>query len=203
MGCLPSTARQCLGIQQWSSARACLLVHQEPLAHRPLDRRPAPGVTSDGRAALSETMSLDAWSRFLNTSTSPEIHPSQQNHFWSWMDLLPSTGRSGLFWQGHLSKPQFLLSFYSFSFPSDFKVPEMMCAKGLMEVDLFIHMVMLGPSIFDEVQAQRCLETFAKSHSPLAECQGQPGTRLGWWNPLGVRVRSSCWPWGKVLNELW
>lgn len=41
------------------SARACLLVHREPQAHRPLDHRPAPGMTPDGRAALGETTCPD------------------------------------------------------------------------------------------------------------------------------------------------
>lgn len=43
-----------------------------PGARRPQDRRPAPGLTSGGRAAPSEPMSLDVWARFLNASTSPE-----------------------------------------------------------------------------------------------------------------------------------
>ena len=70
-----------------------------------------------------------------------------------------------------------------------------------------MHMVVLGPGAFSQVQAHTVWVTDAKSHSPPAECQsqtaGRPETRLGWQKSLTVRVGSSCWPWGKVLTELW
>lgn len=78
--------------------RACLLVRQGPLAHRPLDHRPAPGLTPDGRAAPSEATSPDtkSWSSFPEASASPETPPGQQKQPWSGTGLLPEPVSRGV-----------------------------------------------------------------------------------------------------------